>query len=306
MLVSSKKMLWNAWKNGYAVGAFNTSNLEITQAIIDAAAEMNAPVIVQTSPSAIEYAGLQNMVAMVRSLASQVKIPVALHLDHGLDVELAERCIKAGYTSVMLDASSKPFEENSGMVRKVVSMARWHGIQVEAEIGRLQGIEDQVKVDAKEALYTTSVDAVTFARASKCDSLAVAIGTSHGAFKYVGKSSIRLDILKEINDACKIPLVLHGASGVPQDIVKMANKYGAKIKGAKGVDEELIKAAVKLGISKVNEDTDLRLAFTAAVRKQLAAKPNDFNPREIMMPARDLIKHMVMDRIKVYGSEGKA
>jgi fructose-bisphosphate aldolase, class II len=306
MLVSSKKMLLDAKAKGYAVGAFNTSNLEMTQAIISAAEELRAPVIVQTSEKAIEYAGIDTISLLVRNLANKAKVPVALHLDHGDSVQIAQACIQNGYTSVMIDASAKPFEENVRLVQQVKKFAYWKSVQVEAELGRLQGVEDKVNVSKEQAFYTDPQEAKKYVELTHCDSLAVAIGTSHGPFKFTGKSWIRLDILKQINEICNIPLVLHGASSVPQEYVKKINKYGGKIKSAHGVDDELLKGAIANGVCKINTDTDLRLVFDAVLREFLAKEPQVYDPRTILTPPRDEIKKYVMHKISSFGGEGKA
>ncbi len=307
MLAFAKKVLWKARNGGYAVGAFNTSNLETSKAIISAAEELNAPVIIQTSPSAITYAGMENISQILQTLASRAKVPVIIHLDHGTELRMARECIRHGYTSIMIDASALPFEQNVKMVKSVKRMSWWRGVQVEAELGRIQGIEDKVHVSKEESFYTDPQQAKKFVKLTKCDSLAIAIGTAHGAFKFKQKDAgLRLDLLKEINDLCNIPLVLHGASAVMQEEVKMINKYGGRVLGAHGVDEPTIREAIKGGICKINTDTDLRLAFTAALRQTLAKNREFIDPRKILGPSSEEIKSVVMSRIKLFGSEGKA
>ena len=305
MLVTAKQVLTKANKGKYAVGAFNTNNLEITKAIIEAAVELKSPVIIQTSEGAIEYAGLEYIFA-INKIASQAKVPVALHLDHGKDLKTIKKCIDIGYTSVMYDGSSLPEKNNIANTKKVVAWAHKKGISVEAEIGALAGIEDFVSVSAKEAALTSPKQAVHFVKATKCDSLAIAIGTAHGAFKFKGACHLDFKRLKEIKAKTKMPLVLHGASGVPQELVALANKYGAKLADTKGVPDSQIKQAIKLGINKINTDTDLRIAFTAGVRKALKDNPAEFDPRKILGPAKELIKKVIKQRIKIFGSNNKA
>lgn len=303
MLVNLNKILPKAREHRYAVGAFNTSNLEITQAIISASEALKAPVIVATSEKAIRYAGIESISEMVIRMAKRVKIPVVLHLDHGKSYELCRECIKHGYTSVMIDASHLPFAENVKLTRKVVRYAHAKRVTCEAEIGRLAGIEDDVSVDKDQALYTNPDEAKRFAEETECDALAVAIGTSHGAYKFKGKPKLRIDILKEIAYMVRVPLVLHGASGVKSKWIDRVNKYGGAMEHARGVPDELIRKAVKNGIAKINTDTDLRIAFTAGVREYLKENPADFDPRKITGHARDLIIEVVKDRIQVFGTK---
>jgi fructose-bisphosphate aldolase class II len=306
MLVTLNEILPKARRGHYAVGAFNTSNLEITQAIIEAAQELHAPVIIATSEKAIKYAGIENISQMVITLAKKAKTPVVLHLDHGSSFAIAKECIKHNYTSVMIDVSRLPFKENLRITRQVVKYAHKRGVSVEAEIGRLAGIEDDIKVSKGEAIYTDPHEARQFARESGCDALAIAIGTSHGAYKFKGKPKLRIDILKEIAKQVKIPLVLHGASGVKAEWINRVNKFGGKLSQARGVPDTLIKEAVKHGIAKINTDTDLRIAFTAGVREYLKKNPKDFDPRKIIGFGRDMIQRVVEDRIKTFGSKNKA
>jgi fructose-bisphosphate aldolase class II len=305
-LVSSNEILVPAREHGYAVGAFNTSNLEISQAIFEAAHDLSSPVIVATSESAIEYAGFDNLVATVRHMADYFGVKAALHLDHGKDMTIAVKCIRHGWTSVMIDASKLPYEGNVSATSAVVEIAHMVGVPVEAELGRLAGVEDLVSVGEREAALTDPGQAAEFVERTGCDSLAVAVGTSHGAYKFKGEPKLELDRLSEIAGRVKIPLVLHGASSVPQDVLETAAKYGAKLPGAKGVPEEAIKQAVTMGIAKINIDTDLRLAFTGAVRKTLAESPEVFDPRKILGAARKAIKQVVERKIRLFGSEGKA
>ncbi|MGQ9603849.1 MAG: class II fructose-1,6-bisphosphate aldolase [bacterium] len=305
-LVRGDEILKPARQNHYAVGAFNTSNLEITQAIFEAASEMHSPVIIATSESAIQYAGYVNMFNMVRHMADYYGVKAALHLDHGKDLDVVVKCIKNGWTSVMIDASKEAYERNVEITAEVVKVAHMAGVPVEAELGQLAGIEDAVRVSEKDAHLTHPDQAADFVNRTGCDSLAVAIGTSHGAYKFKGEPRLDHERLAEIASKVSIPLVLHGASSVPEDVVQKATKYGAEIAGAKGVPEDAIRKAIELGISKINIDTDLRLAFTAAVREILAESPDVFDPRKILGKARDSIKEVVKRKIRLLGSEGKA
>lgn len=304
MLVSSKILLEKANKKKYAIPAFNTSDLEVTKAIVKAGIELNSPLIIQTTPSAIKYAGIRELSGIIKSIAYHVDIPIALHLDHGDSIEIVKKCLKQGYTSVMIDASQYSFNKNVRMTKKVVQLAHRKKVQVEAELGRLKGIEDRVK--SKEHVYTDPIKAVEFVRKTKCDSLAIAIGTSHGAYKFKGKARLNFKLLKIIKHELGMPIVLHGASGIPRNILNLANKYGAKLQSARGVPDGQIRKAVKLGINKVNIDSDIRLAFDAAVRKQLKNHPKIFDPRKILQPAMDLITKVVKQKIKVLGSGNKA
>lgn len=302
MLVTNKYVLNKANNGHYAVPAFNIQNMESLQAIASAASEKMSPVIVQTTEGAIEYAGVDYLSALVKVAAQKHRIPMTLHLDHGKRIETIKECIRQGYTSVMIDASSLPFEKNVSMTRKVVRLAHARRISVEAELGTLGGVEDAV---SGKVMLTDPDVAQKFVRLTNVDSLAVAIGTSHGAYKFKGESKLDFSRLKEIKSTVDIPLVLHGASGIPDHVIKIAQKYGAKLPGAKGVSDEDIKRAVKLGINKVNIDSDLRLSFTAAVRKVLAEKPDIFDPREIIGPARSLMSEIVRHKIELLGSKRK-
>jgi fructose-bisphosphate aldolase class II len=304
--MNSREILVPAREKGYAVGAFNTSNLEISQAIFEAAAEMEAPVIVATSESAIEYAGFDNLFNMVRHMAEFFGVKAALHLDHGKDLDIAVKCIRHGWTSVMIDASKLEYSGNVAATSAVAEIAHMAGVPVEAELGRLAGIEDMVSVDEREAALTDPAEAAEFMERTGCDFLAVAVGTSHGAYKFKGEPKLDLDRLTEIAGKVRQPLVLHGASSVPEDVLKTAADYGAKLPGAKGVPEDAIKEAVKRGIAKINIDTDLRLAFTGAVRKVLAESPEVFDPRKIAGSGREAIKDVVKRKIRLFGSDGKA
>ncbi len=305
-LVTGSDLLVPARTQGYAVGAFNTSNLEITQAIFEAAAELQSPVIVATSESAIKYAGIANIRNMVKELADGTGVPAALHLDHGATAEIARTCIEAGWTSVMIDGSHHSFEENVRLTRHVVEMARPLGISVEAELGRLVGVEDEVVVKEGEAVFTDPAEAERFVNETGCDSLAVAIGTSHGAYKFKSDPRLAIDRLEAIAARVSVPLVLHGASAVPEDVLELAQRYGAQLKGAKGVPAESIAEAIPHGIAKINIDTDLRLAFTGRVRQILADSPEVFDPRKILGAAREGMKKVVASKITLFGSANRA
>ncbi len=303
-LVTTKQMLLKAQKQGYAVGHFNTSDIEFTKAIIQAGIKMDSPLIIATSTSAIKYAGLKELSYVIRSMAKKVKIPIALHLDHSPSFDYVKSCINNGYTSVMIDGSSLPFQQNLALTKKCVDFAHKRKIPVEAEIGRLRGKEEWV--EAKEHIFTDPVEAKIFAKKTSCDSLAVSIGTSHGAYKFKVKARLDFRRLKEINQNVNIPLVLHGASGVPANLVKMAKKYGSKLGKPEGVPDSQIKKAVKLGICKVNTDTDLRIAFDAGIHEHVKKHPEIFNPREILEHVMELVAKTVEKRIKILGSHGKA
>ena len=307
-LVTTKEMFEKSMKEGFAIGAFNVNNMEIIQAIIDAASEENSPVILQASSSAIKYARPNYLKKMVEAAEEETNIPIALHLDHGPDFETCKACIDAGFTSVMIDGSKYDFEENVALTKKVVDYAHERGVVVEAELGKLAGIEDDVNVSASDAMYTDPVQAKEFVERTGCDSLAIAIGTSHGAYKFKGEAKLRFDILAKVKELIpNTPIVLHGASTVIPELVEMCNKYGADIPGAKGVPDEMLNQASKSGVSKINVDTDLRLAMTAAIRKEFAENPSAFDPRKYLGPARDLIKETVKHKIKdVFCSSNKA
>jgi len=303
MFADTKKLLQNAQKHNYAVGHFNINNMELVQGIVRAAEKLNAPVILATSEGAIKYAGMEYLFCLAQTAAHQVNVPVALHLDHGQDLEVIRKAITMGYSSVMIDASHEPFEKNIRRTTQVVQMAHRKGVSVEAELGTIGGAE--YLVSSRKILYTDPAKAREFVEQTGCDFLAVAIGTSHGAYKFAGKAQLRLDILKQIKKAIRVPLVLHGASGVSQKIVKEAEKYGAKLEGVQGVPSQQISQAIKQGITKINTDTDLRLAFDAAVRKVIQTKPKDFDPRHILGPARESVQKMAEERIRLFSSAGK-
>jgi fructose-bisphosphate aldolase class II len=305
-LVPSDDILVPARRDGYAVGAFNTSNLEITQAIFEAAAELRAPVMVATSESAIKYAGFVNLYNTVAHMCRYFGVTAALHLDHGKDLEIAVKCLRHGWTSVMIDASKEDYERNVSVTSEVAGIAHMTGVSVEAELGRLAGVEDLVKVEEREAALTDPAQAAEFVDRTGVDSLAVAVGTSHGAYKFKGEPKLELDRLSEIAAKVAVPLVLHGASSVPQNVLDRAARFGAKLPGAKGVPEDAIREAVKRGIAKINIDTDLRLAFTGGVRQLLTESPDVFDPRKILGEGREAIKEVVRHKIQLFGSEGRA
>lgn len=303
MLVSLQSVLKKAQKDCYAIGAFNINTMETVQAIMRAAVAQKSPVILQTSETALEYAGLSYLRALADA-ASKEGVPVALHLDHGKDFDLIKKCVKAGWTGVMFDGSHLPWKQNVRLTKKVVLMAHKKGVGVEGELGTIGGAEDSVS--AREIIFTDSEKAKEFVKLTKVDTLAVAIGTSHGAYKFEGSGRLDIHLLKEIHDKCKIPLVLHGASSVPAWLVTLAARFGAVLGKPEGVPNDQIALAVKNGICKVNTDTDLRLAFDAMVRKTVAEHPDDFDPRHLLGPSRDLMQKIVEERIKLFGSRGKA
>ena len=307
-LVTTKEMFEKSMKEGYAIGAFNVNNMEIIQGIVDAAAEQKSPVILQASSSAIKYAKINYLMKMVEAAVEEhPEIPMAIHLDHGPDFETCKMCVDNGFTSVMFDGSKYDFEENIRLTKEVVDYAHAHGVVVEAELGKLAGIEDDVNVSASDAMYTDPEQAEEFVRRTGVDSLAIAIGTSHGAYKFKGEAKLRFDILKEIKERIpNTPIVLHGASTVIPELVEMCNKYGGDIPGAKGVPDEILHEASVSGVSKINVDTDLRLAMTGAIRKTFAENPSAFDPRKYLTPARDLIKETVKHKMKdVFGSSDR-
>ena len=305
-LVSMKYILDDANARGYGVGAFNVNDLEFAKAVIAAASEADSPVIIQASEGAISYAGLQPLVAIVRSLAEQASVPVALHLDHGKSFDVIIGCIRHGFTSVMIDGSHLPFAENVAVTRKIVEIAHAAGVTVEAEIGRLAGIEDNVAVAEREALLTDPMEAKAFVEQTGCDALAVAIGTSHGPRKFKGEPILAIDLVARIKEQVKLPLVLHGASGVLADLVQNGERYGARWGGAKGIPDDAVVAAIKNGINKVSIDTDMRLAFVASIRETLANRPELLDPRDLLKPAMASIKQVAANKMKLFDSVGKA
>ena len=309
MLVTTKEMFEKSMKEGFAIGAFNVNNMELIQGIVDAAAENNSPVILQASSSAIKYARINYLMKMVEAAVEEhPNIPIAIHLDHGPDFETCKMCVDNGFTSVMFDGSKYDFEENIRLTKEVVDYAHAHGVVVEAELGKLAGIEDDVNVSASDAMYTDPAQAEEFVRRTGVDSLAIAIGTSHGAYKFKGEAKLRFDILKQIKERIpNTPIVLHGASTVIPELVNMCNEYGGNIPGAKGVPDEILHEASISGVSKINVDTDLRLAMTAGIRKVFVEDPSAFDPRKYLIPARELVKETVSHKMKdVFGSANKA
>lgn len=308
-VVTTKEMFEKSMKEGFAIGAFNVNNMELIQGIVDAAAENNSPVILQASSSAIKYARINYLMKMVEAAVEEhPNIPIAIHLDHGPDFETCKMCVDNGFTSVMFDGSKYDFEENIRLTKEVVDYAHAHGVVVEAELGKLAGIEDDVNVSASDAMYTDPAQAEEFVRRTGVDSLAIAIGTSHGAYKFKGEAKLRFDILKQIKERIpNTPIVLHGASTVIPELVNMCNEYGGNIPGAKGVPDEILHEASISGVSKINVDTDLRLAMTAGIRKVFVEDPSAFDPRKYLIPARELVKETVSHKMKdVFGSANKA
>jgi len=298
-LITSTEMFKKALNKDYAVGAFNVNNMEIIQGIVDAAIEEKAPVILQVSAGARKYAKPAYLVHLVKAAVEDTGLDVVLHLDHGADFEICKDCVDNGFTSVMIDGSHFPFEENIEVTKRVVEYAHNHGVVVEAELGKLSGIEDAVHVSEAEASFTVPEEAAEFVEKTGVDSLAVAIGTSHGAFKFKGTPYLDFARLDEIHKLIPdTPLVLHGASTVIPEFVSECNKFGGNIPGAQGVPEEMILEAVKHGVCKVNIDTDIRLAMTASIRKYLVEHPEEFDPRKYLGPARDAVKSMVSHKIK--------
>ncbi|MEM3627639.1 MAG: class II fructose-1,6-bisphosphate aldolase [Candidatus Bathyarchaeia archaeon] len=305
MLVTSKDLLLSASRRSYAVGAFNVNNLETTLAVVEAAVEEKSPVIVAVTPSAIRYAGLTYLSKIIKTAAELVSVPICIHLDHGENVETVSKCIEAGFTSVMIDGSFLNFDENVALTKRVVALAHPEGVSVEAELGRLAGVEETT-VEEREAILTDPEAARKFVEETGVDALAVAIGTSHGAYKFKGEPKLDFERLRLIRAMVDVPLVLHGASSVPAWVVEKAVKYGAELTGARGIPEEHIQKAISLGISKINIDTDMRLAFTAAIREFLAKTPREFDPRKILGPAKEAVKEVVKGKMRLFGSSGKA
>ena len=298
-LVTTKEMFAKALKSDYAIGAFNVNNMEIIQGIVDAAKIEQSPLILQVSAGARKYARPAYLVKLVEAAIIDTGLDIALHLDHGEDFEICKKCVDDGFTSVMIDGSKHPLEENIRLTKEVVDYAHAHGVVVEAELGKLAGVEDNVNVDARSATFTDPQEAKYFVEQTGVDSVAIAIGTSHGAYKFKGEPYLDFDRLKEIHSLIpQTPLVLHGASSVLKEFVDKCNEYGGNIPGAQGVPEDMIKEATKYGICKVNIDTDLRLAMTAEVRKYIKENPAEFDPRKYLGPGRDAIQRMVQHKIK--------
>lgn len=319
-LVTTKEMFEKAYEGGYAIGAFNVNNMEIIQGITEAAKECNAPVILQVSKGARAYANRTYLVKLVEAAVIETGLPIALHLDHGDSFETCKECVDDGFTSVMIDASSKSLEENIELTKKVVEYAHAHGVVVEAELGTLAGVEDEVKVDAADSSYTRPEDVERFVKETGCDSLAIAIGTSHGAYKFTPEQCtrneegilvpppLRFDILEEVQKRLPgFPIVLHGSSSVPQEYVKMINEHGGKMPDAVGIPESQLREAAKMAVCKINIDSDLRLAMTGTIRKFFDEHPEKFDPREYLKSARNNIKELVKHKITdVLGCDHKA
>ncbi len=309
-LVTTTEMFKKAYEGGYAVGAFNVNNMEIVQGITEAAAELKAPLILQVSAGARKYANHTYLTKLVEAAVIETGLPIALHLDHGADFDICKSCIDGGFTSVMIDGSHHPYEENVALTAKVVEYAHAHGVVVEGELGQLAGVEDDVNVSDENACYTRPEEVQDFVERTGVDSLAIAIGTSHGAYKFKPGQDpkLRLDILEEVGKRLPgFPIVLHGASSVPQEFVKEINSYGGNMPNAIGIPESELAKAAKMAVCKINIDSDLRLAMTASIRKYFAEHPDHFDPRQYLAPARTAIKDMVEHKINdVLGCAGKA
>ncbi|MBO1437802.1 class II fructose-1,6-bisphosphate aldolase [Meiothermus sp. CFH 77666] len=305
-LALGKDVLDKARREGYAVPSFNTNNLEITQAILETAEALRAPVFIQVSDGARKYAGLENLSNLVRDMASRVSVPVVLHLDHGADYKMVLQALRAGFTSVMIDASHHPFEENVHETQRCVEAAHAVGVSVEAELGRLQGIEDNIVVDAKDAFLTDPDEAERFVEATGIDYLAIAIGTSHGAYKGKGRPYIDHARLEQIATRISIPLVLHGSSGVPQWLKDKMSATGADLGDPTGIHDEDVRKAIPNGIAKINIDTDLRLAFTAGIREVVVGNPKEFDPRKLLGKGREYLKQVIKEKFELMGTVGRA
>jgi len=307
-LVTTKEMFQKAYAGGYAIGAFNVNNMEIIQGITEAAKEENAPLILQVSAGARKYAKHIYLMKLIEAALDDTGLPICVHLDHGEDFAVCKSCIDGGFTSVMIDGSKYAFEDNIKVTKQVVEYAHDRGVVVEGELGRLAGIEDAVSVSSKDSSYTDPDQVEEFVKRTGVDSLAIAIGTSHGAFKFKGDARLRFDILEEVSKKLpNFPIVLHGASSINQEYVEMINKYGGQMPGAKGVPEEMLRKAAAMAVCKINIDSDLRLALTSAIRKHLVENPGDFDPRQYLTPARTAIKEVVQHKlVHVLGCNGKA
>lgn len=307
-LVTSKEMFADAYKNGYAIGAFNVNNMEIVQGITEAAKELDAPLILQVSAGARKYAKHVYLMKLIEAAIEDTDLPICVHLDHGEDFEICKQVVDGGFTSVMFDGSKYPFKENIRLTRQVVEYAHDRGVVVEGELGKLAGVEDNIKVNSKDSSYTDPDEVEQFVKETGVDSLAIAIGTSHGAFKFKGEPMLRFDILEEVQKRLPgFPIVLHGASSVIPELVAIINKYGGQMPGAQGVPEAMLRKAASMAVCKINIDSDLRLAMTAAIREHFALNPSDFDPRKYLAPARDYIKKLVEHKITdVLGCAGKA
>ncbi|MCR4660748.1 MAG: class II fructose-1,6-bisphosphate aldolase [Clostridia bacterium] len=307
-LVTSTEMFKKAYNGGYAIGAFNVNNMEIIQGVVEAANEEKAPLILQVSKGARKYANPVYLKHLIEAAVETTEIPICMHLDHGDTFDTCKDCVDMGFTSVMIDASSKTFEENIKITKSVVDYAHDHGVVVEAELGKLAGIEDAVNVADKDAQYTDPRQVQEFVQRTNVDSLAIAIGTSHGAYKFKGEPKLRFDILEDVSKRLPgFPIVLHGASSVPQYLVEQINEYGGNMPGARGVPEEMLRQAATMAVCKINIDSDLRMAMTATIRKYFKENPAHFDPRQYLGPAREAIKEIVKHKIEtVLGCQGKA
>ena len=312
-LVGTGEMFKKALAGKYAIGAYNVNNMEILQGIAEAAEETRSPIILQVSAGARKYANQTYLIKLVEAALATTTVPIALHLDHGADFDICKSCIDGGFSSVMIDGSRFPLEENIALTKQVVEYAHARGVSVEAELGKLAGVEDDVKVHAKDSTYTDPEEAARFVKETGCDSLAVAIGTSHGAYKFKGEAKLDFERLAEIKKAVNdvvgfdYPLVLHGSSSVPKAFVDKCNKYGGKLPDAQGVPEDMLNYASKNGVAKINIDTDLRLAMTSTIREFFIEHPEKFDPREYMGPGRTAVKEMVIHKMRdVLGTAGHA
>lgn len=307
-LVTSTEMFKKAYEGGYAIGAFNVNNMEIVQGITEAAKEVNAPLILQVSAGARKYAKHVYLMKLIEAAIIDTDLPICVHLDHGEDFEICKSCIDGGFTSVMIDGSKYPFKENIKLTKQVVDYAHSKGVVVEGELGKLAGIEDNIKVNEKDAMFTDPDEVEEFVKETGVDSLAIAIGTSHGAFKFKGEPQLRFDILEEVSKRLPgFPIVLHGASSVIPEFVEKINMYGGNMPGAKGVPEDMLRKAASMAVCKINIDSDLRLAMTAGIREHFALHPAEFDPRKYLGPAREMIKGLVKNKlVNVLGCAGKA
>jgi len=312
-LVGTQEMFKKALAGGYAIGAYNVNNMEILQAIAEAAEETQSPLILQVSAGARKYANQTYLIKLVEAALATTTVPIALHLDHGADFEICKACIDGGFSSVMIDGSRFPLEENIKLTKQVVEYAHQRGISVEAELGKLAGVEDDVKVKAADSTYTDPAEAARFVKETGCDSLAIAIGTSHGAYKFKGEAKLDFDRLKACKEAINgvvgydFPIVLHGSSSVPKHLVEKCNQFGGNLPDAQGVPEEMLNFASKHGVAKINIDTDLRLAMTSTIREFFIEHPEKFDPREYMGPGRTAVKELVMHKMRdVLGTAGHA
>ncbi|NLB38738.1 MAG: class II fructose-1,6-bisphosphate aldolase [Clostridiales bacterium] len=307
-LVNSKDMFKKAYDGGYAIGAFNVNNMEIVQGIVEGATAENAPLILQVSAGARKYANHTYLMKLIEAAVETSGLPIVVHLDHGPDFETCKSCIDGGFTSVMIDGSHLPFEENIALTRRVVDYAHERGVTVEGELGRLAGVEDDITLSVEDSSYTHPDQVEEFVHKTQCDSLAIAIGTSHGAFKLKGEPKLRFDILEDIMKRLPgFPIVLHGASSVMPEYVAMINQFGGNLAGAQGVPEEMLRKAAGLAVCKINIDSDLRLAFTGVIRKHFAEHPDHFDPRQYLTEARAALKNMVRHKIvNVLGCDNKA